>query len=95
MQLICIKMKGYCGISFQDLGKYGLLYYNSLFMILPVAAFSLYTGDIEKVCTTKKYTFTAFHVEMLLMKYSFTLYFLTNETNTKYTQVKGYEVFLV
>lgn len=82
-------MKESCGIPFQDLGKYGLLYYNSLFMILPVAAFSWYTGDIEKVCTTKNYTFTAFQVEMLLIKYSSTPSFLNNETWHKIHSGKG------
>ena len=33
----------------KDLGKYGLLFYNSLFMIAPAAFFTWCNGEIQKV----------------------------------------------
>ena len=36
-------------LCFQDLGKYGLLYYNSLLTLPPTLAMVLYSGDLHKV----------------------------------------------
>ena len=33
----------------KDLGKYGLMFYNSLFMLGPAIVFAWQTGDIEEV----------------------------------------------
>lgn len=33
---------------FQDLGKYGLMFYNCLFMLLPALCVVQYTGDLDR-----------------------------------------------
>ena len=33
---------------FRDLGKYGLMFYNSLFMLFPTVIFALQSGDLER-----------------------------------------------
>lgn len=71
------------GNVFQDLGKYGLLYYNSLFMILPVALFAWYNGDIEKV-SLYCHHITLMYMQILKQGINNFLYFLLyNIRNSK------------
>ena len=37
----------------KDLGKYGVMYYNSLFMLTPALIFAWQTGDLERVSGRK------------------------------------------
>lgn len=39
----------YCRLSFQELGKYGVLFYNAFIIIIPTVLASAYTGDLQNV----------------------------------------------
>lgn len=47
--LLLLLLKCYNPCVFQTLGKYGLMFYNSLFMMGPLFLLSYVTGDIHKV----------------------------------------------
>ena len=38
----------------KDLGKYGVMFYNSLFMLPPAAIFAWQTGDLQRSIGNKK-----------------------------------------
>ncbi|XP_065829184.1 solute carrier family 35 member D2-like protein [Oscarella lobularis] len=50
----------------KDLGKYGLLYYNSLFMIGPATAVAFCTGDFERVISFPLWKSSFFVVQFAL-----------------------------
>merc|ERR1712154_491904 len=50
----------------RDLGKYGLMFYNSLFMLLPTICLSFYTGDLKKASEFQGWNSPSFVTEFLL-----------------------------
>lgn len=50
----------------RDLGKYGLMFYNSLFMLFPTLILAFYTGDLKKVSEFQGWNSLTFVTEFLL-----------------------------
>merc|ERR1711892_971480 len=50
----------------KDLGKYGLMYYNSLFMLLPASIFAFQTGDLSRVYEFEGWSDNWFTFQFLL-----------------------------
>ena len=50
----------------RDLGKYGLMFYNSLFMFLPTVILAFYSGDLKKVSEFQGWANYSFVSEFLL-----------------------------
>lgn len=50
----------------KELGKYGLLYYNSLIMIFPLIIFAWWSGDLHKTYEFKDWNNTMFLIQFIL-----------------------------
>nr|CAH7724756.1 unnamed protein product [Callosobruchus chinensis] len=50
----------------KELGKYGLMYYNSLFMIVPATLFAYYSGDLDAAYNYKYWEDLLFLIQFVL-----------------------------
>ncbi|XP_066250787.1 UDP-sugar transporter UST74c [Euwallacea similis] len=50
----------------KELGKYGLMFYNSLFMIIPAGLFAFYTGDLHSAYNYNGWQDPLFPIQFLL-----------------------------
>jgi len=50
----------------KELGKYGLMFYNSLFMIIPGALFAFYIGEFQKALEYSQWANTMFIVQFCM-----------------------------
>lgn len=53
-------------LNSKELGKYGLMFYNSVFMVIPTVLFAFYTGDIEAAYNFKSWNNTIFLTQFFL-----------------------------
>lgn len=50
----------------KELGKYGLMFYNALFMIIPSVFFAFYTGDLEAAYNYEYWSDTIFLIQFIV-----------------------------
>ncbi|XP_075455319.1 nucleotide sugar transporter SLC35D2 isoform X5 [Ascaphus truei] len=53
-------------INSKELGKYGVLFYNAFFMIIPTFIYTFWTGDLEQAISYREWTNVAFTFQFLL-----------------------------
>ncbi|KAJ6669640.1 hypothetical protein lerEdw1_000189 [Lerista edwardsae] len=65
-QKIDPKFPNRCVCFMQELGKYGVIFYNACFMVVPTVLISFFTGDLQQATDFKQWTNFLFLIQFLL-----------------------------